>query len=101
MQGGLVYGYIGQTEYIIRKMKEESGLGKINVVATGGLGKMIAKETSFINYYDANLTLKGLLIISVTITSAPCSLHKIRKGRETDRSADFWPRAGTYGCNGS
>lgn len=27
MQGGLVYGYIGQTEYIIRKMKEESGLG--------------------------------------------------------------------------
>ena len=63
MQGGLVYGYIGQTEYIIRKMKEESGLGKINVVATGGLGKMIAKETSFINYYDANLTLKGLQII--------------------------------------
>ena len=63
MQGGLVYGYIGQTEYIIRKMKEESGLGKINVVATGGLGKMIAQETSFINYYDANLTLKGLQII--------------------------------------
>ena len=44
-------------------MKEESGLGKINDVATGGLGKMIAKETSFINYYDANLTLKGLQII--------------------------------------
>ena len=63
MQGGLVYGYIVQTEYIIRKMKEESGLGKINVVATGGLGKMIAQETSFINYYDANLTLKGLQII--------------------------------------
>ena len=55
MQGGLVYGYIGQTEYIIRKKKEESGLRKINVVATGGLGKMIAQETSFINYYDANL----------------------------------------------
>ncbi len=63
MQAGLVYGYIGQTEYIIRKMKEESGLGRINVVATGGLGKMIAKETSFINYYDANLTLKGLQLV--------------------------------------
>ena len=63
MQAGIFFGYIGQTEYIIRKMKEESGLGKINVVATGGLGKMIAKETSFINYYDANLTLKGLQII--------------------------------------
>jgi len=27
------------------------------------LGKMIAQETSYINYYDANLTLKGLQII--------------------------------------
>ena len=63
MQGGLVYGYIGQTEYIIRKMKEESGLGKINVVATGGLGKMIAQETSFINYYD-----KGCRLFEVDLT---------------------------------
>ena len=63
MQAGLVYGQIGQTEYIIRKVKEESGIRDLKVVATGGLGKMIAKETSFINYYDANLTLKGLQII--------------------------------------
>lgn len=63
MQAGLVYGYIGQTEYIIRKMKEESGFHKVHVVATGGLGKMIAKETGCIDYYDANLTLKGLQII--------------------------------------
>lgn len=63
MQAGLFFGYVGQTEYIIRKMKEESGLGKISVVATGGLGKMIALETSYIDYYDANLTLKGLQLI--------------------------------------
>lgn len=63
MQGGLVYGYIGQTEYIIRKMKEESGYDNVTVVATGGLGKMIAEETDCIDYYDSNLTLKGLQII--------------------------------------
>ena len=36
MQGGLVYGYIGQTEYIIRKVKEAVGKD-IKVIATGGL----------------------------------------------------------------
>jgi type III pantothenate kinase len=63
MQGGLVYGYIGQTEYIIRKMKEESGYDHVTVVATGGLGKMIFEETDYIDYFDSNLTLKGLQLI--------------------------------------
>ena len=63
MQAGLVYGYIGQTEYIIRKIIEESGFDKVKVVATGGLGKMISEETDCIDYYDANLTLKGLQLI--------------------------------------
>lgn len=63
MQAGLVFGYIGQTEYVIRKMKEESGLDNVKVVATGGLGKMIAEETDCIDIYDAHLTLKGLQLI--------------------------------------
>ncbi len=63
MQGGLVYGYIGQTEYIIRKMKEESGIQNLKVVATGGLGKMISDEVKEIDVYDPMLTLKGLNII--------------------------------------
>ncbi len=63
MQAGLVYGYIGQTEYIIRKMKEESGFHGVKVVATGGLGKMIAEETDSIDIYDQSLTLKGLALI--------------------------------------
>lgn len=63
MQSGLVYGHIGQTEYIIRKIKEEAGLDDITVVATGGLGKIIFDETDSIDYYDSNLTLKGLNIL--------------------------------------
>jgi type III pantothenate kinase len=63
MQAGLIYGNIGQTEYIIRKIKEETGLNDIKVVATGGLGKIIADETKEINIYDSNLTLQGLRLI--------------------------------------
>lgn len=63
MQAGLVYGYIGQTEYIIDKIKEESGLANVKTVATGGLGKIIADESSKIDYYDSNLTLNGLRLI--------------------------------------
>ena len=63
MQAGLVYGQIGQTEYIIRKVKEESGLADLKVVATGGLGRLISDETDTIDVYDSALTLDGLRII--------------------------------------
>ena len=63
MQAGLVYGQIGQTEYIIRKVKEESKIPDIKVVATGGLGRLIADETKSIDVYDSFLTLDGLRII--------------------------------------
>lgn len=63
MQAGLVYGYIGQTEYIIRKFKEEAKLKEMKVVATGGLGKIIADETDMIEVYDNRLTMKGLRLI--------------------------------------
>lgn len=63
MQAGLMYGQIGQTEYIIKKVKEESGIENLKVVATGGLGRIIADETDSINVYDSALTLDGLRII--------------------------------------
>ena len=63
MQAGLVYGQIGQTEYIVRKMIQESGSKNVKVVATGGLGRIIANETDSIDIYDPHLTLSGLLFI--------------------------------------
>ncbi len=63
MQAGLVYGTIGQTEYIVRKMIEESGFSNVKVVATGGLGRIIAEETDCISVYDPMLTMKGLYLI--------------------------------------
>lgn len=63
MQAGLVYGQIGQTEYIINQVKKESGYENLKVVATGGLGSIIAEETDAIEIYDRRLTLEGLRII--------------------------------------
>ena len=63
MQAGLFYGQIGQTEYIVSKVKEESGEKDLKVVATGGLGKLIAGETDSIQIYDSALTLDGLRMI--------------------------------------
>ncbi len=63
MQAGLFYGTLGQTEYIIRRIKEEAGIREARVVATGGLGKIISESTDEIDIYDADLTLKGLQLI--------------------------------------
>lgn len=59
MQAGLVYGYIGQSEYIIREFKKALG-HNMKVIATGGLGKIIYKNTDEIDVYDRDLTFKGL-----------------------------------------
>lgn len=63
MQSGLVYGQIGQTEYIIKKTKEEVGREDAKVVVTGGLGRIIASETDYVDAYDPNLTLKGIFFV--------------------------------------
>ncbi len=64
MQAGLVYGYIGQTEYIIKKVREESKIPDLRAVATGGLGRLICSNTELIYKYDPDLTMKGLWAIA-------------------------------------
>lgn len=63
MQAGLFYGQLGQTEYIIKQVKEECAYENLKVVATGGLGRIIADATQSIDIYDASLTLDGLYMI--------------------------------------
>lgn len=63
MQAGLLYGYIGQIEYIIGKMKQEEGFENAKVIATGGLAKTIAVHTKAIDIVDSRLTLEGLRLI--------------------------------------
>lgn len=63
MQAGLMYGQIGQTEYIINRVKKETGYKNLKVVATGGLGRLISNETGMIDEYNSDLTLEGLRLI--------------------------------------
>ncbi len=65
LQAGILYGKIGETEYIIDRIKRESGLDPdtIKVVATGGLASTIADATDRIQYLEPNLTMYGLKFI--------------------------------------
>ncbi|MDD2433148.1 MAG: type III pantothenate kinase, partial [Clostridia bacterium] len=62
MQAGLVYGFMGQVEGIIKRIKAEFK-EDLFVVATGGRSKFIARESEIINKEDPFLTLVGLKII--------------------------------------
>lgn len=63
MQAGIIYGFAGLVEYIVKKMKEELGSQSITVIGTGGLGEIIAKEAKCIDVVDRMLTLNGLKIL--------------------------------------
>lgn len=63
MQSGIVYGYIGQINYLVERMKRELGEPNAKVIATGGLAVLVAGESSVIDVMDGLLTLKGLCLI--------------------------------------
>lgn len=62
MQAGIIYGFAGQVEGIINRMKREIA-GQVKVIATGGLARIIADETKCIDIVEENLTLEGLRLI--------------------------------------
>ena len=63
MQAGIVYGYIGQINYLVERMKREMGVPGVKVIATGGLAVLVAGESRVIDVMDGLLTLKGLCLI--------------------------------------
>ncbi len=63
MQAGVIHGYAGQVDYIVKLMKEEMGCPDAKVIATGGLAAMISREAKSIDVIDGMLTLDGLLEI--------------------------------------
>ena len=62
MQSGIVFGYVGLIEGIVRRMKDEIG-GEPKVIGTGGYAELIARETDVIDTVNTDLTLEGLRII--------------------------------------
>jgi type III pantothenate kinase len=62
IQSGLVYGYIGLVEGIIARMRAELDW-PVKVVATGGFGALVARESPAIDVVDDSLVLEGLRLI--------------------------------------
>ncbi len=63
MQAGIIYGHVGQVDYIVERMKSELGDPDTKVIATGGLSKLIASESRTVDTINGLITLEGLRII--------------------------------------
>ncbi|TAK22169.1 MAG: type III pantothenate kinase [Chloroflexota bacterium] len=61
VQSGILFGYVGLVEGLIRRFKDE--MGECRVIGTGGLVEQIARETEAIDIIDQRLTLDGLRIL--------------------------------------
>ena len=62
LQSGLVYGFAGQVDGIVARIRTELG-DAAPVIATGGLARLIAPHSETIERVDALLTLEGLRIV--------------------------------------
>ena len=62
MRSGVIFGFVGQMDGIITRMKKELG-GQAFVVVTGGFGKLMASESELVDVVEPFLTLEGLLIL--------------------------------------
>jgi type III pantothenate kinase len=62
LQSGLVYGFAGQVDGIVERMRAELG-DTTPVVATGGLADLIAPHSRTIERVDPLLTLEGLRLV--------------------------------------
>lgn len=60
MQAGIVFGFAGLVEYIVKRIKKELKTQDVKTVATGGFSTIISKEIECIDVVDKLLTLKGL-----------------------------------------
>lgn len=64
IQSGIVCGMAGQVEYIIKRIKKETGLPDLKVIATGGLSELVHEvNDSLFDIMDRELSLEGLNIL--------------------------------------
>lgn len=60
LRNGILFGAIGQIEYIIRKILDELPMENPRIIATGGLAKLVSSHSEIIHQVEENLTLLGL-----------------------------------------
>ena len=62
LQSGLVYGFVGQVDEIVTRIRAELGT-EARAIATGGLADLIAPHSRTIELVDPWLTLEGLRLV--------------------------------------
>lgn len=65
LQAGIIFGFVGQTEALVGRVRSEMGV-QARVVATGGLAGVMAKHTAVIESVDPHLSLYGLRAFAQT-----------------------------------
>ena len=65
MQSGIIYGFAGQVDGVVTRMKKELAADPddVTVIATGGLAPMVLGESSVIDEHEPWLTLIGLRLV--------------------------------------
>ncbi len=63
LQSGLVYGFAGQVDAIVGRIRDEIEAPEAPAIATGGLAELIAPHTQTITKVDPDLTLQGLRLV--------------------------------------
>jgi type III pantothenate kinase len=61
LRSGLIYGFVGQSEAIVARMRGQMGIDA-RVIATGGMASVVARHSTVIDTIDPYLTLNGLRI---------------------------------------
>jgi type III pantothenate kinase len=74
LQSGLVYGFAGQVDAIVERIRSELGAPDAPVVATGGLAGLIAPHARTIGRVDPWLTLEGLRLVWLRNADRPGSV---------------------------
>lgn len=88
VKAGILFGNIGQTEYIVNRLKNELNTPNAKVIATGGLANTIARGTDIFDHIEPALTLEGLRILyelnEPSGLNEPNGLNKFNQLNEDD-----------------
>ncbi len=79
LRSGLLFGYASMIDGMVRRFKEELGVAKLPVIATGGVSHLLKGLLREQTHFDFSLTLRGISYLYDNISHAsPSSNHPFR-----------------------